>query len=134
MTQRTKGYIHAYTFGLCQTDGNVRYLERRAAGIGIHFPDHPNLNVSEPASGHKAKLTSQRAELEAVKIAVKVALENGFPGVLLYTESKYVIKAVNESLETWKRNGWKNHHNRCWLLIFFFLKKLKRTVPNETTN
>eukprot|EP01040_Poterioochromonas_malhamensis_P006839 gene6839-7374_t len=59
--------------------------------------------------------TNQRAEIYAVIKALELAIEEVHArgveefsdGILIHTDSKYVVEVMTEFIYKWKRNGWK---------------------------
>ena len=93
--------VVVYTDGCCKKGCN----KSRTAGIGVNFPGHPDLNLSEPLSA--PPYTNQRAELEAAIEAVRIAHDQCFPKLKLYSDSLYVINGITDWVKHWKSNGWK---------------------------
>lgn len=65
-------------------------------------------------------VTSQRAELSAVILALSKALEkyenlneNPWLEVEIHTDSKYVLGCMTEWIEKWSRNGWNNSKGKA---------------------
>lgn len=92
--------LKAWTDGCCYHNGK----QNANAGIGVYFgPDHP-WNVSEPLDG--LKHTNNRAELRAVIRAVKIARDNGYNHITIYTDSEYIINGAEDWIEDWVKNLW----------------------------
>jgi len=89
------------------TDGSfIKKNNQRYAGIGIHFPNNEIQDISEPFL--IKKLTSQRAELYAIYVAIKtVTLAMDFRSIRIYTDSEYSIKSLTNWIFKWAKNGWK---------------------------
>lgn len=70
-------------------------------GTGMSFPLERSPDGSPP--------TSNRAELRAVLAAIELRYwpGEGFAGIVIATDSEYVIKGISEWVPKWKRNGWK---------------------------
>ena len=69
--------------------------------------------VEKELSGFEAGTTNNRMELKGAIYALEALKEPC--EVLLYTDSQYIAKAINEGwLRNWKRNGWKKAiRNQC---------------------
>lgn len=93
-----------YTDGACS--GNGRASAR--AGYGVFFGANSEFNVSERLSGRP---TNQRAEMTAVLVAMRVAIENGLvspqKGLIIFTDSDYTLNGITKWINGWKRNKWK---------------------------
>eukprot|EP01053_Blabericola_migrator_P007750 Blabericola_migrator_1__7749@NODE_395_length_8977_cov_183_416835_g72_i1_p4_GENE_NODE_395_length_8977_cov_183_416835_g72_i1NODE_395_length_8977_cov_183_416835_g72_i1_p4_ORF_typecomplete_len278_score34_76RNase_H/PF00075_24/2_1e47RVT_3/PF13456_6/3_4e03RVT_3/PF13456_6/6_4e09DUF3275/PF11679_8/0_0011Cauli_VI/PF01693_16/0_13Cauli_VI/PF01693_16/9e03_NODE_395_length_8977_cov_183_416835_g72_i162607093 len=89
---------HIYTDGACSANGK----KNAKAGWGVWFGP----NDSRNRCGSTVPATNQRAELEAIREALK--LSENYPEVLIHSDSQYAMKCVNEWIKNWKRNGWKN--------------------------
>lgn len=92
--------VHVYADGSCTHNGQ----EGARAGIGVFFgPDDPrNLSLRLPPAVYRQ--TNQVAEIVAAHCAVA-----GVPAdqaMTLFTDSTYVVKALNEWRVKWKREQW----------------------------
>lgn len=56
-------------------------------------------------TGFEPNTTNNRMELKAVIEALKVIRKN--KKIILYSDSNYVVKGINEWIEGWKNRGWK---------------------------
>ncbi|KAK0394886.1 hypothetical protein QR680_000989 [Steinernema hermaphroditum] len=117
-----------YTSGVCLNNGQ----DHLTAGYGVFWGSgHPN-TISRPVYGSWP--TNQRAELLAVRSAMRQALRDGFGKMIIRTDSMYIINSFNCWIHTWKENGWLNKNKmpvsnryliqdidrlRCHLPIFF---------------
>ena len=75
------------------TDGCYKG-KSKTAGIGVFSPDHPELNMVEPALFHP--FTSQRAEFEAVIRAIMKCRSLKLPTLRLCTDCERIVRFVNE--------------------------------------
>ena len=67
--------------------------------------------VEKELSGFEAGTTNNRMELKGAIYALEALKEPC--EVLLYTDSQYIAKAINEGwLRNWKRNGWKKSEKK----------------------
>lgn len=96
--------IDVYTDGACPSNGRGASV----AGVGVAFPDHPDLNVSEAL---RDRPTNNRAELSAILRALEVADERIDPArrraVRVHTDSMLCVNTFTKWLAGWKRNGWR---------------------------
>lgn len=109
--------VNIYTDGSCLFNGK----KMAKGGIGVFFGDDDPRNISECVNlgvEIDGKVTNQAAELLACVKAVK-AIETAknetttpppsyFPGVVIHTDSEYVVKSMNVWAYGWNSNGWKN--------------------------
>ncbi len=88
------------------TDGSFSWKTKRA-GVGIVFPEFPELNIAEELKGDA---TNQRAELFAVQRAlIEIRDVFSFDSIVkVHTDSKYTIGCLTVWCQAWKKNGWKN--------------------------
>ncbi|RMA93108.1 ribonuclease HI [Hydrogenothermus marinus] len=76
--------------------------------------------------GGKKKTTNNEMELLAVVKALKQLKKPC--EVDLYTDSKYVVKAIKEWIHNWAKNNWKNSakkevsHKKLWQEIYNLMK------------
>jgi ribonuclease HI len=101
----TLDMIRMYTDGACVNNGGAD----PRAGIGVHFPDYDEYDISERLAGRQ---TSNRAEIEAVRSGLEMARILGHDNATVYTDSNFVIKSMTEWLPLWKINGWRTSDSR----------------------
>ncbi|CAG2114246.1 unnamed protein product, partial [Medioppia subpectinata] len=89
-----------YTDGACHGNG----MAGARAGIGVHFPNRPDKDISEPLAGRQ---TNNRAEIQAARRALEVAKELGHSRVEIKTDSEFMNKSVNEWSHKWRQNNWR---------------------------
>jgi len=92
-----------YTDGACRSNGR----SDARAGIGVYFGEKDPRNSAIPFTGDNP--TNQRAELEAIAVALDVILGFGVkPGrtVVVRTDSKYSIQSLTQWMPKWKALGW----------------------------
>ncbi|KAF9445533.1 ribonuclease H-like protein [Macrolepiota fuliginosa MF-IS2] len=84
------------------------------AGIGVYICCGSAHNLSKPLQN--GPHTNQRAEIQAAIAAVKyvrrIHRDGDFRpsrGLVLTTDSGYLVKAMTEYINKWERNGWKNN-------------------------
>ncbi|MFO7816023.1 MAG: ribonuclease HI [Halanaerobiales bacterium] len=61
-------------------------------------------------TGFEPSTTNNRMELKAVIEALKVIKKN--KNIVLYSDSNYVVKGINEWIKNWKLRGWKTAGNK----------------------
>lgn len=76
--------------------------------------DRAGCGVYEETTGRKfsfrlpgALQTNNRAELFAVIKALELMVLDNYSDVILYTDSKYIVDAINIYLPKWKLNGYR---------------------------
>lgn len=102
--QHLDTHIQIYTDGSCPRNG----FNSKIAGIGIHFPNNTELDVSKILE--YPPFTNQRAELKAIHDALLIA-DKHFSGkkYQILTDSQYSINSLTKWGKTWKNNGWKKN-------------------------
>lgn len=96
----------AYTDGSATENGKQTSL----GGIGVVFPDHMHLNVSEVYGNLARPATNNRTELGAVLKALEVADEiDSTRQIALHvkSDSQLICNTVNLWVRKWKQAGWK---------------------------
>lgn len=101
------GFVQVYTDGSCSNNG----YHNAQAGIGIYFGDQHPLNVTARLDGHPQ--TNNRAEIQAATKAIQIAITNGIKKLTVNTDSHYLIKAMNQWIQTWEQNGWRDYNGQC---------------------
>lgn len=91
------------------TDGSGDYIYGKkqgvnTAGIGVFFGDSDSRNFSQPYNGNP--VTHNRAEIYAVIKAIEL-LKPDEKNVVIYSDSEYTIKSINQWLEGWIKRGWR---------------------------
>jgi ribonuclease HI len=87
--------VHIYTDGACR--GNPG---KGGWGAFLQFGEH-----QKKIFGYHSHTTNNQMELQAPIEALKLLKKSC--NVVLTTDSKYVMKGLNEWLEGWKKKGWK---------------------------
>eukprot|EP00794_Sanderia_malayensis_P009449 gene9449-10438_t len=95
-----------YADGACLNNG---IGTKARAGIGVFWGVGDHRNVSERLTGPQ---TSERAELNAVIKALETAVKSGMSEVELRTDSMDTINCATDSMNRWKKNGWKTICNQ----------------------
>jgi ribonuclease HI len=92
------------------TDGSYTSSNRHA-GVGVHFPEFPDLDVSERLTG-TVPPTSQRAELAAAIRALQVIKAQTWPAVkkiaCIYTDSRYLHGCAVDWAASWRATDFRN--------------------------
>lgn len=102
---------------VCYTDGSAigNGLRGCRGGIGVCWPEHPELDLSEPLRTPPAA-TNNRAELTAVLRAIQLADDRIDPErrrvLLIKSDSMLVVNTVTTWMKAWKRAGWAKRDGR----------------------
>ena len=96
-----------YTDGSCRDNGQ----DDCKAGLGVYFGPGHYLNKGRMVEGEHQ--TNNAGEVQAVKLAIKIALRNRkeISHLLIRTDSMYTIKMV-EQLPQKKANKWRNKNKK----------------------
>lgn len=96
--------IVVYTDGACSGNGTTS----SSGGIGVHFPEWPNMQLQEALPPHPPP-TNNRAELLAVLRALQqcdvIDPSRTWP-VLIKSDSQLVCNTLNSWMASWKKRGW----------------------------
>lgn len=102
-----QGIITVYTDGSCLFQGSSRAV----SGLGVVFPDYPELNASLPIlEDAGVRATNNRAEIRAILEAFFRADQidpTRTRAIHIYSDSEYSIKILTQWLTAWKRMNWK---------------------------
>lgn len=93
------------------TDGSVLHNGKKHAigGSGVFFGNDDPRNTSIGfSSTDRDVVTNQVTELLAAITALRTLHEANVRGVILYTDSKYVIQSCTTWCKRWMQNGWVN--------------------------
>lgn len=88
-----------FTDGACINNGK----KNARAGLGVYFPNKELPSLSLSLDG---KQTNNRAELMAIKMALKKC--NNKVRLIVYTDSKYSINCITKWGPNWEQKKWKN--------------------------
>lgn len=94
------------------------------------------VNYVDSFGGVPMASSNNHTELLAAKEALTYALEKGLSHTLIYSDSEYVVKGVNQYLDRWKQTGWRNRNGdevsnkKDWMTIDALLNDL-RTANRE---
>lgn len=94
------------------------------------------LNYVDSFGGVPNASSNNHTELLAAKQALSYALEKGLTHTLIYSDSEYVVKGVNQYIPRWKQNGWMTRNGtevsnkKDWMAVDALLNDLA-TANNE---
>ncbi len=80
--------------------------------------------------GREDKTTNNRMELTAVVSALSGIKDSRADGVIVFTDSSYVLNGATKWIHGWKRNGWKKAdksdvlNKDLWEKLDFYLEKM----------
>lgn len=89
-------HVVIYTDGACHGNGQ----DNSRGGYGIYAPNHPHLTQYGPLASDGPRHTNQRAELEAIKQALKKVPAN--VPLEIRTDSKYSMGCVGKWGDSWE--------------------------------
>ena len=92
--------IEIYTDGACRGNPGPG-----GWGVLIKYKEH-----SKEMYGGDASTTNNKMELTAAIEALKEIKEPC--EIILYTDSKYVLKGIEEWIHNWKKRGWKGSNRK----------------------
>ncbi|CAF2741812.1 rnhA [Lepeophtheirus salmonis] len=96
------GWVKVFTYGACTNNGK----KGARAGIGVFFGINSAKNISEPVSRNNQ--TNNSLEIQAISQAIKRVKDDGLRKIVIYTDSKFAINSVEDSMPKWKKKkGWK---------------------------
>ncbi|KAK6462739.1 ribonuclease H-like domain-containing protein [Scheffersomyces coipomensis] len=110
MYEKPVGVINVYIDGSCRGNGT----SNARAGYGIYYQRHHPNNASIPLDKvdnlHLNRPTNQRAELFALRHALRDARKFAKQDVevRIYTDSMYVKNCMEVWIHKWSKNNWKN--------------------------
>lgn len=111
----TKNSQSIYVDGACRGNGKSSLAK---SGYGVYYGENDSRNEAVPLSRvDKKPGTNQRAELHALNHALTNVLKdvesNGAnTEYVIYTDSKYTMKAATEWSKKWAANGWKTSNGQ----------------------
>jgi len=84
-------------------------------GVGVYWGNQRPYNISARLSGRQ---TNNSAELGAVVIALRQAIEENYDRLTIYTDSQFIIDCIYDYVPRWSKNGWRRTNgkpvvNRC---------------------
>ncbi len=95
-----KDEIIIYTDGACYNNPGP------GAYAAIILEEDKEIDIT----GFEADTTNNRMELKAVIEALKVIKKS--KKIILYSDSNYVVKGINEWIKGWKKRGWKTSSDK----------------------
>lgn len=108
-----------YTDGACTSNGKPNCK----ASWAVLSTINPDLTASGLVEHERP--SNQVAELTAILEACKISQTANLNRVLIVTDSKYAADAINNRLEKWQENGYKDHRNKTVIN-----EKLMRALNN----
>lgn len=96
-----KDNIIIYTDGACYNNPGP------GAYAAIILDEDKEIEIT----GFEPSTTNNRMELQAVIEALKVVRKN--KKIVLYSDSNYVVKGINDWIKNWKKRGWKTSSNKA---------------------
>lgn len=121
--------IEVYTDGSCTNNG--RPDSYGAFGYVILAEGE----LIKEFSQFEVGITNNQMELTGVSDALQFLLDSGLVGneVIIYSDSQYVVKGMNEWSKNWKRNSWKKGLSPIPNAEYWkFLDKIAGKFPNLT--
>jgi len=109
-----------YTDGAFKSKG-----EHSLASWAVVSVNRPELN----STGTMKNSSNQKAELEAVIQACRIATENNLKRILIVTDSRYASNGVSKWIERWAENGWRDNKNKPVINQETF-KRLAKVMEN----
>lgn len=101
--------VIVFTDGACTNNGK----SKARAAWAVWFPDNESISVADfvPAEENQ---TNQRAELTAIRNAVKIVEKNfsSDTDLHLFTDSQYSKDCLTKWLPAWVANGWKTKQGK----------------------
>jgi ribonuclease HI len=96
--------MRVFTDGSCTGNGR----KGAKAGYAAWFPDHPTWSSSHRVPDDQDQ-TNNRAELSAIRLAVKTLEDRGELDcdLVVYSDSEYSINCLTSWLTGWMNRGWK---------------------------
>lgn len=98
--QDSKGFVHVYTDGSCESNGKWA----AAAGLGVYYGENHPLNVSKPVEGRP---TNNAGEIQAAIQAIKDSQNYDIKRLNILTDSQFLINSVCKWMTSWKRKDWR---------------------------
>jgi ribonuclease HI len=101
--------VVVFTDGACTNNGK----SKARAAWAVWFPDHESISAADfvPADENQ---TNQRAELTAIRNAVKIVEKNfsNDTDLHIYTDSQYSQDCLTKWLPAWVSNDWKTRQGK----------------------
>jgi ribonuclease HI len=92
--------INIFTDGACIQNGK----QGAKASFAGWFPEKKELSFSKLLEDEQK--TNQRAELKAIYESIKIAKENGYDSIKIYTDSKYTMLCASSFGEKCQKKKW----------------------------
>jgi len=104
--------MEIYADGGCRDNGQP---ESRGAAAAVFKPERGQQKILTQVLPRWPRPTNQRAEMWAIILALKHALEmrdslisNPWLDLKIYSDSTYAVRCMTEWIDGWSRNGWTN--------------------------
>jgi len=122
------GHDVVYCRGTCKGNG----AENAVAGIGIWWVPGDSRNMKERCPGDQ---TNNRAEMLSIIRVLETAPNRGMP-LLIKTDSNYACSGINDHMETWRENGYRDAQgqrlvNGTLFRYFYELREARRSTDQE---
>ena len=95
--------LYIYTDGSCKNNPG-------AGAFGVIIMDETKSVVMHAYRKEDNNTTNNREELKALLYALKYSIDNN-NDFIIYTDSSYSEKIINEWISKWASNNWKNSKN-----------------------
>lgn len=95
-----------YTDGACVRNGKTN----SRASWAILATMNPNLSASGLVD--HGRLTNQTAEVFAILKACETAVKQNFKNIIIVSDSKYAVGAIDKWIRVWKKNDWKDYRGK----------------------
>ena len=101
--------VVAFTDGACTNNGK----SKARAAWAVWFPDNESISVADFVSSEENQ-TNQRAELTAIRNAVKIVEKNfsSDTDLQIFKDSQYSKDCLTKWLPAWVANGWKTKQGK----------------------
>lgn len=96
--------LYIYTDGSCKNNPG-------AGAFGVIIMDETKSIVIHAYRKENSNTTNNREELKALLYALKYSVDNSNNDFIIYTDSSYSEKIINEWISKWASNNWKNSKN-----------------------
>ena len=124
--------VNIYTDGSCK--GNQFYKEQRVGGWGFVVVNCETDKEVFRSNADVIGTTNNRAELMAVMQATIYVLFNKkeVESAIIYSDSKYVVNALNLWRYGWEKNGWKTSNGKDVKNKILFEEIIKNINESDT--
>lgn len=95
-----------YTDGACIANGTSKCR----ASWAVKATMNPGLSAKGKVTHPRP--SNQVAELSAALRACEIAIDNKLESIMIVSDSKYTTEAINNRINVWVANGWRDHRNK----------------------